>query len=107
PPHSLTNAIVRRCTIAGVKSHFTYSHGFSATEIENCLVTDCGEAVYFEPEPAVVDNIGPVLIRSNQFLKVYNGISLSFPSSAQFDSVTCLGNEMVLNGAGGSGFAAC
>src|SRR2546430_2366297 len=104
PPLTLTNAIIRRCTVAGVNSYFRYSHAFTASQVENCLVSDCQGAVYFEPNPAWGDNNGPVLIRSNLFLHVDYGIALVFSSAAHVDSLTCLNNEMVLTGAGGWGF---
>jgi len=107
PPRSLTNATVRRCTVADVKPYFTYSHGFSAIHIENCVVTNCGEAVYFEPEAGFDDNVGPVLVRSNKFVNVDNGVYLLFHPAAAFDSLACLDNEIVLNGRGGWGFQAC
>jgi hypothetical protein len=106
-PHILTNAIVRGCRILGVRSYFAYATGFTALDVENCLVSDCGAAVYFEPDPSLVDRVGPVLIRSNQFLNVNNGVYLGIHSAGRFDSLTCLGNEIVLAGAGGWGFAAC
>ncbi len=106
-PHTLTNAVVRGCTVADVKSHFRYSHGFSATQVEQCLVAGCGEAVYFEPAPGVVESVGAVLIRSNLFLNVNNGVYLGFAPGARFDTLTCTGNETVLDGAGGWCVAGC
>src|SRR5258708_11340201 len=44
-PNTLTNAVIRRCTVSGVRTHFTYSHGFTASRVENCLVNDCHVAV--------------------------------------------------------------
>ncbi len=103
-PHSLTNTIIRRCMVADVRPHFAYSHGFSAIHVENCVATNCGQAVYFEPESSLDDNVGPVLIRSNQFLKVDNGVYLHLHPAAGFDTLTCLDNEIVLNGGGRMGF---
>jgi len=105
PPHLLTNAVVRRCTVSGVKSHFRYSTAFSSIDVENCLVVDCQTGVYFEPTPPG-DNEGPVLVRSNQFLNVNYGVALAFSAAARFESLVCVGNEIVLTGAGGWGFAA-
>ena len=96
PPNTLTNAVIRRCTVTGVKSRFITAQAFTATHVENCLVTDCSYGVYFEPNPAWGDNIGPVLIRSNQFLNVENGVALAFYPGAKFDSITCIGNEIVV-----------
>jgi hypothetical protein len=109
PPRLLTNAVVRRCSVTGVLSQFLprYSQAFSAIQVENCLVSDCLTAVYFEPNPSWGDSLGPVLIRSNQFINVENGIRLAFAAGAQFDSLTCLENEIVLRGAGGWAFVAC
>jgi hypothetical protein len=73
-------------------------------QVENCVVVDCGEAVYFEP--TVSDNVGPVLIRSNLFLNVSGGVYLLLHPGASFDSITCLNNEMVLSG-GRAGLAIC
>jgi hypothetical protein len=106
PLFPVTNAIVRRCTVSGVKPFFRYSHAFTATHVENCLVRNCQVGIYFEPNPIWVDNVGPVLIRTNEFLDVDSGISLGFAAGAQFDSITCLGNQIVLSGWGGWGFAA-
>ncbi len=107
PPHTFTNAIVRNCTVADVRPHFVYSHGFTAKQVENCVVTNCGNGVYFEPDPAGADDVGAVLIRSNRFLNVINGVYLLTHASGQFDSLTCIGNEVVLSGLAGWGFAVC
>jgi hypothetical protein len=108
PPDSLTNAVVRRCTVEGLKNHFTYSQAFTATHVENCLVTDCQRAIYFEPNPGIWDNIGePVLIRSNRFMNVDNGVHMLLYPAAHFDSLTLYGNEMILSGAAGWGFGEC
>jgi hypothetical protein len=107
PPNLLTNAVVRRCTVAAMRPYFRYSQAFAATHVENCRVSDCGTAVYFEPNPAWGDNVGQVLIRSNQFVNVNNGVFLVFAPSARFDSVTCIENEIVLAAAGGWAFLAC
>ncbi len=106
PPNSVTNGVVRRCTVSGVRSHFTYSHAFAAVQVENCLVDDCVNGVYFEPD-AHLDDIGPVLVRSNQFLNVNSGVFMLSHASAKFDSLTCLNNEIVLSGTGGWGFGVC
>jgi len=54
-----------------------------------------------------VDDMGPVLLRSNQYINVDSGVfMLSFPS-ARFDSLTCLNNEVMLTGMNRSGFSAC
>ena len=107
PPHGLTNAVIRGCTIAGLSPYFPVSQGFTAVHVENCLVSDCRTAVYFEPNPGWINNVGPVLLRSNLFLNVGSGVSMLFYPSAQFGSVTLLGNEIVLAGGVGAGFAAC
>jgi hypothetical protein len=108
PPNTLTNAIVRRCSVLGLKSHFAYSDAFTTTHVENCLVDDCGVGVYFEPNPENWDNIGrPVLVRSNQFLNVLKGVYFLMYPASKFDSIICADNEIVLAGAGGWGLAAC
>ncbi|HEY5911219.1 MAG TPA: LamG-like jellyroll fold domain-containing protein, partial [Verrucomicrobiae bacterium] len=94
----LVNAAVRRCTVAGVRSYFTYSHGITAPLVENCLVDDCEAAVYFEPDAkGWTDSIGPVLIRTNQFRNVVLGISVDFHPEAHFDSLACQDNEITLS----------
>jgi hypothetical protein len=100
-PNTVTNAVVRRCTITGLRSHFRYSNGVFANHAENCLVQDCGSGSYFEPSPVLV--VGSVLIRSNQFINVDYGVPLVAYSSEQLGSVTCLNNEILLNGVGGWG----
>lgn len=105
--HPLTNAVVRGCAVTGVRSRFTYSHGFAATHVENCRVEDCGEAVYFEPNAVLADSLGPVLIRSNQFVNVNYGLFLLFINGGQFDAIQFLNNEVVLTTANGWGFLAC
>jgi hypothetical protein len=94
----LRNAVVRRCTVRGVKSQFAYSHGFSAVTVENCRVDDCGVAIYFEPEIGVLESVGLVTIRSNRFDNVTTGVSLFLHASARFDSIVCQDNEIVLSG---------
>jgi hypothetical protein len=103
----LTNAIVRRCTVRGMKSHFRDSKGLSAVHAENCLIEDCQIGLYFEPDGANVDHLGPVLIRSNQFVNVISGLYILSLPGAQMDSVSLLDNEIVLSGEGGWGLATC
>ncbi len=110
PAVSLTNAVIRRCRVTGMRPYFPlYSQAMSSIHIEDSYVSECSRAVYFEPERAVLDNYGPVLIRSNQFINVDAGVFLSFHSDAKFDSLTCLDNEIVLSGNVPSqwGIAAC
>jgi hypothetical protein len=106
PPNTLTNAIIRRCTVSGMKPYFLYSQGFAGNQIENCLVENCSKAVYFEPD-GFVDDVGPVLIRSNRFINVTSGVYLTMHPGTRFDSITCLNNEIVLDGGTGWGLAAC
>ncbi len=105
--HSLTNGIIRRCTVSGLRSHFAISQAYSGVQVENCVASNCNKAVYFEPGQASWDAVAPVLIRSNQFLNVDNGVYLLFHPSSGFYSLTCLDNEIVLSGGGGWGLAAC
>jgi hypothetical protein len=107
PPDTLTNAVVRRCTVANVRPYFRYSHGFSAIHVENSVVKDCAVGVYFEPTSTWIDDLGPVLIRSNVFINVDQGMYVFSHPDAQFDSVTYLDNEIILAGPNGWGFAAC
>src|SRR5262249_55207886 len=75
--NSLQNGIVRRCTVSGVRPYFLYSHAFGAIRVENCVVDDCETGVYFEPGSAGFESAGSaVLIRSNAFLNVDQGIYL-------------------------------
>jgi hypothetical protein len=106
-PDTLTNAVVRRCTVTGMRPHFAYSHGISATHMENCLVDDCGVAVYFEPDQSNVDDTGAQLIRSNRFVNVDFGFHLLSHKAARVDSLTFQGNEIVLRGGAGGGFQFC
>jgi hypothetical protein len=105
----LRNAVVRRCTVAGMRPHFANSKAFTAARVEDCVVNDCDIGVYFEPEKGIVESLGPVLVRSNQFLRVNSGVYLLMHAGTVFDSLTCLGNEVVFAGLGyrGWGFAAC
>jgi hypothetical protein len=106
--NSLQNAIVRRCTVSGVRSYFLYSHGFGATRVENCRVEDCQTGIYFEPGSEGSDSVGgTVLIRSNAFINVDQGIYMFFHPQAPFESLFCQGNEIVLNAGPGYGIAAC
>jgi hypothetical protein len=107
PPDRLTNAVVRRCTVRGLKRFFTYSNGIAASVVEHCVVEDCKIAVYFEPEVSNIDDVGSILIRSNQFLNVTSGIYLLHHPKSYFDSMTILHNEIVLDNATGYGLAAC
>ena len=59
------------------------------------------------PEAGFDDNLGPVLVRSNKFVNVDNGVYLLSHPAAEFDSLTFLDNEIVLNGRNGWGVAAC
>jgi hypothetical protein len=107
PPHTVTNAIIRGCAVTGLKRHFNASVGFCAVDIRDSLVSDCGGGVYFEPFPSDGDDLGPVLIRSNRFINVDHGVHVLSHPGGQFDSITCLGNEIVLTGAGGWGISSC
>jgi hypothetical protein len=103
---SLTNAVIRRCTVRGLRPHFRYSHGFGANLVEDSVVEDCGEAIYFEPDHAI-DDLGPVLVRSNRFVNVDHGFLIRFHPGRQFGPITSVGNEIVLAEQGGGGFFAC
>jgi hypothetical protein len=107
PPETLTNAFIRRCEIKGLRNRVPLSQAFSAIHVENCRVEDCTKAVYFEPDPFAMDDIGPVLLRSNQFVNVDTAVQFLFHPSGQFDSITLLDNEMVLTGTSGWGFGPC
>ncbi len=105
-PSTLTNAIIRRCTVLGVRSRFIYSQAFSCNFVENCVVDDCGRGFYFEPLAG--QNFGATTIRSNRFLNVSQGIYVESHPGAQIDSIMCLGNEIALiGGVGFYGLASC
>jgi len=101
---TLTNDAVRRCTMSGLRSRFTYSHAAMVTRLENCLIVDCAQGVYWEPVAG--QYVGPLLVRSNLFLNVQDGVFILCHPGATFDSITCLNNEMVLTG-GGAGLSVC
>jgi hypothetical protein len=107
PTIVLTNAVIRSCTFSGLRPYFLYSQAMGATHIENCLVMDCSRSVYFEPDPAGLDVIEPVLIRSNRFINVDSGVYVATHPSAHIDSIACLDNEIVLAGRNGWGVAIC
>jgi hypothetical protein len=107
PPHILTNAIVRRCTVRGVGQYFTYSHGFSSTHVENSLAEDCTNGIYFEPDRGWLDVVSPLMIRSNVFRNVQRGLYLAFHAGARFDSVVFSDNEIILSSFGGYAIGAC
>jgi len=107
PPNTLTNAVIRRCTVSGMRSQFGYSHAFAAVHVEDCLVQDCGTAVYFEPDKRAAEDIGHVFIRSNRFINVDYGLDVNSHPMAEFDSITFLDNEVVLNNANGWGLRVC
>lgn len=107
PPNTLTNAVIRRCTVSGMRSQFGYSHGFAAVHVEDCLVEDCDVAVYFEPDQNWAEDVGSVLVRSNRFVNVDYGLHVNSHPMAAFDSITFLDNEVVLNNGTGWGLRVC
>ena len=108
PPATLSNGVIRRCTVTGVKSHSVYSSAFTAAHVEDCLVQDCGVGIYFEPNAGHISSVGPVLIRNNKFVNVNSGVNFLFHPGAQFEALTLVGNEIVLNPAGGGwGLSVC
>ncbi|HKQ39996.1 MAG TPA: LamG-like jellyroll fold domain-containing protein [Verrucomicrobiae bacterium] len=102
---SLTNDVVRRCTVRGLWPAFPLSgHAFRANVVENCVAENCEQGVYFEPDFGV-DYLGSVTLRSNRFLNVLNGVLLRFHPARQFGPITCVDNEIaLLPGRGGGGF---
>jgi hypothetical protein len=101
---SLTNSMVRRCTMTGLRPWFSYSHAAAVLRLEQCMVSECTQGVYYEPVEG--ENTGSVLIRSNFFQNVNAGVYILAHPAASFDSITCLDNEIVLSG-GGSGLFVC
>ena len=104
-PHTLTNAVVRRCTVSGMRNHCYSSAGIAATRIENCRVEDVHIGSYWEP--TATDNFGPALIRSNHFVNVTHGIYVGSRANSRLDSFTVMDNEFVLSGFYGTAFAVC
>jgi len=104
---SLTNTVIRRCTIRGLGEHFPgASQGIGANVVENCLIERCGMALYYEPDSAI-DDIGSIVIRSNRFVNVQRGVWIQFHPGRRLGPMTFTDNEVVLSPAGGMGFGAC
>ena len=106
-PDTLTNGVIRRCTVTSLRPYFRASHAFTALHVENSLVEDCIIGAYFEPLPGPIDDMQPAVIRSNSFINVDHGVSVLSHPGAQIDAIACLDNEIVLSGQGGWGFASC
>ena len=104
-PHTLTNAVVRRCTVTGMRNHFHTAQGIQATRTEHCLVEDCHIGSYYEPTPT--DNYGYVLIQSNRFINVTHGLYVGSRADSKLDSFTLMHNEFVLSGLVGTALAVC
>ena len=104
-PHTLTNAVVRRCTVTGVRDHFYSAQGIQATHMENCLVEECHIGSYFEPTPS--DNYGSVLLRSNRFVNVTHGLYVGSRADSKLDSFTLIDNEFILSGLAGTALLVC
>src|SRR5258705_3362095 len=96
--------MVRRSRMTGLRPWFAYSHAAATLRLENCVVEECSQAVYYEPVEG--ENPGPVLIRSNLFQNVTAGIFILTHPGATLDTITFLNNEIVLSG-GGSGLFVC
>ncbi len=93
---SITNNAIRRCTVRDLWPAFPLNaHAFGATTIENCVIENCSEGVYFEPD-SVVDYLGPITIRSNRFLNVTTGVLVRFWPARQFGSILMSANEIAL-----------
>jgi hypothetical protein len=105
-PFRYTNAAVRRCTFDDLKV-FPYSHAASTLHLENCIVRDADVAIYYEPDGHQFAVTEPAFFSSNQFINVNYGLYVNSHPGAQVDSLTCIGNEVVLSGILGWGFAAC
>ena len=104
---TVLNAVIRRCTVTGLSSHFIYSHAFVGNMIEDSFVDDCQVGVYFEPEVGNIQSMGRVMVRSNVFMNVDMGVQVYFQPGAKFDTLICDGNEIVLRARGGYGIGAC
>jgi hypothetical protein len=106
PAHRLTNAIVRRCRVSGVKSLFTYSHAFVAVHTEFSEAEDCQVGVYWEPE-LPYDDIGPFLVQSNRFTDVTYGVYFLTHPNSHYGALTILGNDIALDLRESWGFLSC
>src|SRR5262249_25240488 len=107
PPDTLTNAIMRRCTVKGMRPYFYYSHGMETTYIEDSQVIDCQIGVYFEPNTFDYQSFGPVVLRRNKFLNVDYGLQMLYHPGATFDSILFQNNEVALEEGIGWGFYIC
>lgn len=105
----MRNAVVRRCTVTGMRGKFINSKAFTAAWVEDCHVEDCGIGVYFEPEIGFLQSVGTVLVRSNRFLNVDHGVYLFLHANTVFDTLLAWENDVVFAGRGARGwaFAAC
>ena len=106
-PATVTNAVIRRCTVTGLRSKFTYSNGAGAPLVEFCNFEDIKVGVYVEPDAGNIDDVGEMVIRSNRFEKVDFGFYLLSHPDARFDSAILQGNEFILQGFGGGGIHVC
>jgi hypothetical protein len=105
-PGAMKNGIVRNCVVDSLSPTFPFSHGIAAPLIEGCVVKDVQNAFYSEPDPANVDAIEPVVLRSNVFMNVSSGISVFAHAGAHFDTIIAIGNDISLV-RGGYGAAGC
>ncbi len=103
----MTNTMVRRCSVSGLRPYFTFSQGYYAVNVQNSVASECSKAVYFEPEFGSTEIDTPVLIRSNRFINVQRAVYFFSHASTVFDSITILNNEMVLTPGNAAGFSAC
>lgn len=107
PSEQVTNTLVRRCTVTGVRSHFSYSHAFNVLHLEDSFVDDCEVGQYFEPDVTWIDTFGPVVVRSNKFYNVDHGVNLLQHPGSHFELLVCVENEITLTTVTGWGFSSC
>jgi hypothetical protein len=102
--NSISNAVIRRCVVRGVNSHFVYSHAYSALHIENSVAEDCSDGATYEPEAGVSFPQPPILIRSNSFINVGTGIGILTHPRSIYNSMVILDNDIALTTSEGWGF---
>jgi hypothetical protein len=106
-PNILTNAKARRCRVSGLQPHFPRVNAYNAVvHLEDSEADQVHVGAYYEPYYR--DQFGPVLLRSNRFQNVSQGILVSPYPGVQSDSLTLLHNEIVLlPGGRGYGLSLC
>jgi hypothetical protein len=79
----LTNSGFINCLIADPQTLFGWTNGFSALSVQNCVVSGCGAAVYFEIGNPVSYGQSS-LIQSNYFTNVVCGLLVNYNEVSQY-----------------------